>query len=73
LIDEGVRQGVFAPCHGLVVAEAILGAAMRVRRPEFLSEAGLTIDQAFREIERVLLGGLLKREAGLEVPDALAG
>lgn len=59
LIDEGVRQGVFAPCHGLVVSELILGAALRLRRPDFLAQADLTIEEAFQEFYRVLLGGLL--------------
>lgn len=59
LIDEGVQQGVFVPCHGLLVAELILGAALRLRRPAFLAQAHLTIEEAFQELYRVLLGGLL--------------
>lgn len=59
LIDEGVHQGVFAPCHGLVVSELILGAALRLRRPAFLAQADLTIEEAFQEFYRVLLSGLL--------------
>lgn len=59
LIDEGVQQGVFAPCHGLVVSELILGAALRLGRPAFLAQANLTIEEAFQEFYRVLLGGLL--------------
>lgn len=59
LIDEGVRQGVFVPCHGLLVAEAILGGAMRLRRPAFLAQADLTIEAAFAEFYRLFLGGLL--------------
>ncbi len=59
LIDEGVQQGVFVPCHGLLVAELILGAALRLRRPAFLAQADLTIEGAFQELYRVLLGGLL--------------
>lgn len=59
LIDEGVHQGVFAPCHGLVVSELILGAALRLRRPTFLARANLTIEDAFQEFYRVLLSGLL--------------
>jgi len=59
LVDEGVRTGVFIPCHGRVVSEVILGAALRLRRPGFLSEAGLTIEEAFQEFYRLLLSGLL--------------
>lgn len=59
LVDEGVRQGVFVPCHGLVVSELILGAALRLRRPAFLARADLSIEEAFQEFYRLLLGGLL--------------
>lgn len=59
LIDEGVREGIFVPCHGLVVSELILGAALRLRRPAFLAQANLTIEEAFQEFYRVLLSGLL--------------
>lgn len=59
LIDRGVSDEVFASCHGQVVAEIIFGAALRLRRPTFLSAAGLTIEQAFQEFYRVLLEGLL--------------
>lgn len=59
LIDDGVRQGVFAPCHGLVVSELIFGAALRLRRPAFLAQADLTLEEAFQEFYRVLLSGLL--------------
>lgn len=59
LIDEGVRKGVFVACHGAVVSELMLGAAMRLRRPAFLARANLTIEEAFEEFYRVILGGLL--------------
>ena len=59
LIDQGVRQGVFVKCHGLLVAEVILGAALRLRRPAFLSQADLSIEEAFQEFYRVFLSGLL--------------
>lgn len=74
LIDRGVNQGVFVPCHGQVVAETILGAALRLRRPTFLTNAGLTMEEAFQELYRVLLGGLLvdadnsKTSSGTGVP-----
>ena len=59
LIDDGVRKGVFVACHGLVVSELILGAALRLRRPAFLAHANLTLEEAFQEFYRVLLNGLL--------------
>lgn len=63
LIDEGVRQDVFTPCHGLVMSEVMLGAALRLRRPAFLAQANLTIEDAFQEFYQVLLGGLLTDSA----------
>jgi AcrR family transcriptional regulator len=62
LVNEGVRQGVFAPCHGQVIAEAMLHASMRLRRPDFLTQAGVTIEEAFDEFYRVVLGGLLLKK-----------
>ncbi len=59
LIDQGVGAGVFSPCHGQVVTEMMLGAALRIRRPGFLAHADLTLEEAFAEFYRVLLGGLL--------------
>ena len=52
LVDEGVRRGFFIPCHGLLVSEVILGAAMRIRRPAFLAQAVLTLEEAFQEFYR---------------------
>lgn len=63
LIDEGACKGVFVACNGLVVSELLLGAAMRLRQPAFLARAGLTIDEAFAELSRVVLGGLLVKTA----------
>lgn len=68
LVDEGVRTGVFIPCHGRVVSEVILGAALRLRRPGFLAEAGLTIEEAFQEFYRLLLSGLFT-QASKVAPD----
>ncbi|WP_028601352.1 hypothetical protein [Ottowia thiooxydans] len=67
LIDEGVSQGVFVKCHGLVVSELILGAALRLRRPAFLAKANLTIEDAFQEFYRILLGGLMVETAPLKL------
>ena len=67
LVDEGVRLGFFIPCHGLLVSEIILGAAMRIRRPAFLGQAVLTLEEAFQEFYRLLLGGLLVDAANQDV------
>jgi AcrR family transcriptional regulator len=63
LIDSGVASGVFVACHGLVVAEFIRGGARRIRDPDFLARAGVSITDAFHEFYRVLLGGLLLDKA----------
>ena len=68
LVDEGVRQGVFVQCHGLVVSELILGAALRLRRPAFLARADLSIEEAFQEFYRLLLSGLLADGAAPKAP-----
>lgn len=68
LVDQGVRQGVFVACHGRVVSEAIFGAALRLRRPTFLAQANLTIEEAFQEFYRLLLGGLLAENATPQIP-----
>lgn len=68
LIDEGARQGLFAPRHAQVVAEVMLGAALRIRRPGFLAKSGLTMEEAFHELYELLLNGLLlhKGPAGVD-------
>ncbi|WP_175856483.1 TetR family transcriptional regulator [Burkholderia anthina] len=59
LIDQGVSEGVFIQCHGQVVSEMMLGAALRIRRAGFLAQANLTLEEAFAEFYRVVLTGLL--------------
>lgn len=63
LIDRGVREGVLVECHGPLVAELLLGGALRVRQPDFLARVDLTMEEAFREFYRVVLGGLLVDKA----------
>jgi AcrR family transcriptional regulator len=70
LIEHGIRQGFFVPCHALLVTEVMRAAALRLRQPEFQARAKLTMDQAFDEFYRVLLGGLLeKRVTGTQAGD----
>lgn len=63
LIDQGVRREIFVTCHGAVVAELMLGASMLLRRPAFLVRANVTIEEAFREFYRLILGGILAKAA----------
>ncbi len=67
LIDDGVAQGVFVPCHADVVTEALSGAAAQLRQPEFLARTGLSVEQALEECCRVLLGGLVNTQPGSSV------
>jgi len=60
LIEAGVARGSFVDCNAQVVAEVIFGAALRLRRPRFLAQAGLSLEEAFRELYDLLLNGLLK-------------
>ncbi|MBV4398241.1 TetR/AcrR family transcriptional regulator [Advenella alkanexedens] len=61
IIEEGIKQQVFAPQHPRLVSEAILGAAHRLRNPVFLEETGMRIGDAFEQFYRLVLEGLLKR------------
>lgn len=61
MIDDGVKLGVFASYHSQVVTETILAAPLYIRRPRFLKEANLTMEEAFHELYKLFLNGLLKR------------
>lgn len=64
LVDDGVEQGCFAAHNSRLVAETLLGAAQRLRRPQFLGEAGLTLEQAFQDLYKLVLHGLLIKGQG---------
>lgn len=59
ILEDGIQRGHFTAHNQLVATEVLLGAALRLRRPAFLAEAGLTISQAFEEAYALILGGLL--------------
>lgn len=59
IVEDGIRRGDFNAHNPRVVIEVLLGAALRLRRPEFLASAGLTISEAFEEAYSVILEGLL--------------
>jgi AcrR family transcriptional regulator len=59
ILDLGARSGVFKNRNFDVVTEVLLGAAFRLRNPEFLNGAGLTVTQAFSEAYALVLQGLL--------------
>ena len=68
LIEEGVRNGEFAPCNGQLIAEVALGAALRLRRPQFLHAVGMTVQQAFDEAFGLIVNGMLKPTSGSRPP-----
>lgn len=61
IVEDGIRRGDFNAHNPMVAIEVLLGAALRLRRPEFLAAAGLTISEAFDEAYSILLQGLLSR------------
>lgn len=61
LVDKGVESGVFAEHNSHLVAEALLGASRQIRRPQFLAQTGMTLEQAFRELIALMLEGLRSR------------
>lgn len=73
IVADGIRSGDFNGHNPLLVIELMLGMALRLRRPEFLERAELTISEAFEEAYAVLLEGLLarpRRRRGAEKPGA---
>lgn len=77
IVEEGIRRGDFNAHNPLLAMEVLLGASLRLRRPEFLAKAGLTISEAFEEAYSIILGGLLaaprRRDASKRDADADAG
>lgn len=68
LVEQGVAQGVFNPRHAALVAEILMGGALRIRRTRFLARTGLTLEEAFAEFYALLLHGLLKQPEGAGLP-----
>ena len=59
ILENGIRRGDFNAHNASVAAEVFLGASLRLRRPDFLTQAGLTISEAFEQAYALILGGLL--------------
>lgn len=60
ILEAGVRCGEFKPMNFDVVTEVLLGAAFRLRNPDFLRRARLTVPEAFSEAYELVLQGLVK-------------
>ncbi|MEG2467044.1 MAG: TetR/AcrR family transcriptional regulator [Comamonas sp.] len=67
LVQRGVEKGVFHPRHAILVAEILMGGALRIRRTRFLARTGLTLEEAFSEFYELLLHGLMKQGHGRQV------
>lgn len=62
LVEDGIRLGAFTGFHAQLVAEVMVAAVGRVSRPDFLSEAGLSMSEAFDECSRLIRWGLARAD-----------
>jgi AcrR family transcriptional regulator len=62
LVQSGVDSGVFRGVHAHLVAEIIFASWLRIREPGFYLRETITIADAFDELARLLLHGLMHRE-----------
>ncbi|SFQ40581.1 TetR/AcrR family transcriptional regulator [Variovorax sp. 770b2] len=61
ILEAGIEKGYYNAHNAMVATEIGLGAAMRLRRAEFLAEAGLTFEEAMAEAYDLMHNGLLVR------------
>jgi len=59
IIREGVHRRIFRGLHPHLVAEVLTLAYRRVSEPDFLAAADLSTTEAYAEVERLFLHGLL--------------
>lgn len=62
LVEDGISRGVLRGAHSYLVAEVMMSAVARVKEPDFLEEAGMTMSQAFAEVGHLIRHGLVHRE-----------
>ena len=62
LIEEGVRAGFFKGFHPYLVAEVMMSSVKRLRQPDFLMEANMSMGEAFEEFARLIQNGVLDPE-----------
>jgi AcrR family transcriptional regulator len=60
LVATGIENGAFRSFHPALVAEIFDAAVERIRRPDVLARAGVSIDQAVEELGSLLRGGLVQ-------------
>lgn len=61
LVEQGVAGGVFRRVNPILVAEVMEASTRRLKDPDFLAAAGLSISEAFDELYQLLQLGLLSR------------
>jgi AcrR family transcriptional regulator len=66
LVERGVRQGSFRDLHPRLVAEILDASVDRIRQPDVLARAGVTLSEAIAELSRLFREGLVAepRRAG---------
>jgi AcrR family transcriptional regulator len=64
LVNAGIAQGTFRHFHPPLVAEILDSAVDRIRRPEVLERAGVTMSQALAELSELMRHGLVGPPAG---------
>jgi AcrR family transcriptional regulator len=64
IIVDGRRRGVFRGFDPHLVAEVFTHAYRRVSQPDFLADAKLSMTEAYGELSRLLLHGLLHPQPG---------
>jgi len=63
IISAGIQEGAFEVVHPRLTAEVLIRGADRIVQPSFLSSSGLSLSQAFIELHKFYLHGLLRPEA----------
>jgi AcrR family transcriptional regulator len=67
LVEDGIAKGTFRSYHPPLVAEILDAAVDRIRRPEVLARAGVSMSQALAELSELIRRGLVRE------PDRGAG
>jgi len=62
IISAGTREGAFLAVHPRLTAEVLIRGAARIVQPSFLAHTGLSLSQAFAELHKFYLHGLLVPE-----------
>jgi AcrR family transcriptional regulator len=64
LVEDGIARGTFRSYHPPLVAEILDASVDRIRRPEVLARAGVSMSQALAELSELIRRGLVKDPDG---------